>query len=303
MSGPALERDPRYGWAWNANDAFKAGSDARLGWATLVAAALHALLFLWSPSWQPDSPGGGAFAGAEGTEILYLVHTGPEAAYGGRIQPALAVVAEGDGDPTDEDVGGHPDGGGLAPEGSGSPEGRISALRGELVRRSALPTVVEEVVTEAEDEEAPPSPTPGEGAGGEGEGTRIGGRASLADYESLTQDELLALERLSALRPELAFMSPSSWILLRNPADVESFFLRRVHEPQLAANASRSVSVAVWIDDRGSVEWAEIKQSSGSPEVDESVLELFRNVASFRPAREGGVHVPVAIIFWLSFPW
>jgi TonB family protein len=63
------------------------------------------------------------------------------------------------------------------------------------------------------------------------------------------------------------------------------------------------VSVAVWIDERGAVRWAEIDQSSGRTEMDEAALELFREVALFRPARDEGVPVARSAIFWVRFPW
>jgi TonB family protein len=63
------------------------------------------------------------------------------------------------------------------------------------------------------------------------------------------------------------------------------------------------LTVAMWIDERGSVEWAEIYRSSGHEHLDESALELFQEVVSFLPARERGVHVPMAVVFGLSYPW
>ena len=67
--------------------------------------------------------------------------------------------------------------------------------------------------------------------------------------------------------------------------------------------ASGLVDVAVWIDEWGSVEWAEISRSSGLQELDEIALALFNEVASFRPARDQGVRVSMSVIFSVPFPW
>jgi TonB family protein len=64
-----------------------------------------------------------------------------------------------------------------------------------------------------------------------------------------------------------------------------------------------AASVAIWIDERGSVEWAEINQSSGRTDLDELALQLFSEVVAFHPARDQGVRVPISAIFWVNFPW
>jgi TonB family protein len=61
--------------------------------------------------------------------------------------------------------------------------------------------------------------------------------------------------------------------------------------------------VTLWIDERGSVEWAEVSQSSGDRELDEFALSVFNEVAVFRPAREEGVRVSRSVSFALNFPW
>ena len=69
------------------------------------------------------------------------------------------------------------------------------------------------------------------------------------------------------------------------------------------SEAEGLVDVAVWIDEYGSVEWAEISRSSGHQEMDEIALALFNEVASFRPARDQGVRVSMSVIFSVPFPW
>jgi TonB family protein len=123
--------------------------------------------------------------------------------------------------------------------------------------------------------------------------------ATPIDLSSLEADSL-ALARLEELQPELALFSPSVWVLIRNHDEVENF-LRASYllEPQ----PEGSVAVMVWIDHRGSVEWAEISRSSGRSDLDEYALELFNEVARFRPAREQGVPVSISANFGLNFPF
>lgn len=98
-------------------------------------------------------------------------------------------------------------------------------------------------------------------------------------------------------------MIPSMWILLRNPSDVESFLRRSYGRWSLDPDEPGSVTVTVWIDDKGSVEWAEVSRSSGRRNLDEAALELFNEVVAFRPARHEGVPVSGSATFALLFPW
>jgi TonB family protein len=63
------------------------------------------------------------------------------------------------------------------------------------------------------------------------------------------------------------------------------------------------VSVAIWVNAAGNVEWAEIVSSSGRPEWDALALELFDDVVTFRPARLEGIPMPMSAIFTVDFPW
>ncbi|HSR43497.1 MAG TPA: energy transducer TonB, partial [Longimicrobiales bacterium] len=132
-------------------------------------------------------------------------------------------------------------------------------------------------------------------------GPHVGGDASLGAHDEAADS--LGLYRLSSLRPELAFAAPGSWILVRNPSAVRRFLLKRFGQAGLDSTPRGWLSVAIWVDETGSVEWAEIDRSSGIPEMDATALELFREVVSFRPARERGVPVSIAAIFQLRYPW
>jgi len=137
-----------------------------------------------------------------------------------------------------------------------------------------------------------------------GEGTPgIGGSARTAELAELPEPDSLSLDRLSALRPQLAFMTASAWVLIRNQAEVEAYLARGYRTGRLDRDAAGSVSVTLWIDRRGSVEWAEVSQSSGRNDLDEFTLALFNEVATFRAAREQGVYVSRSVTFSVNYPW
>ena len=109
------------------------------------------------------------------------------------------------------------------------------------------------------------------------------------------------LSRLSGVRPEIVLPGTSAWILIRNPLEVDRFMSGTTSRRSFGAEGL--VDVAVWIDEWGSVEWAQISRSSGLQEMDEIALALFNEVASFRPARDRGVRVSQSVIFSVPFPW
>jgi TonB family protein len=125
--------------------------------------------------------------------------------------------------------------------------------------------------------------------------------AELAHADSL--DVELDLDRLTEIRPELAVMIPSMWVLLRNPTEVETFLRRSYGRWSLDRGEPGSVTVTVWIDTHGSVEWAEVSRSSGRSNLDEAALELFNEIVTFRPARHEGVSISGSATFALLFPW
>jgi TonB family protein len=293
----------------NANEAFKARSQTRLYRAIMLAAAAHLLLFLASPDWIKSSAEAGATSGHPGLEVVALGDLpapGPEGQAGGLL--TVTPTEDGDeGEPEDEgersDEG--PD---LVPDpvqGGGGGFGAGVGSQGDLERLAALRPALAEPEPAPEDtpdDEVEDGVRNADGAGADEDGTaRIREHASEMDYERLSREEILDLERLSALRPELSFTAPSNWILVRNPREVGDFLEARFGQAEANQRPRGSFSVALWIDERGSVEWAEINRSSGEPELDHSALELFREVVAFAPAREDGLRVPTAVIFWLSY--
>jgi TonB family protein len=154
------------------------------------------------------------------------------------------------------------------------------------------------------------SQTPSDAAGADSSGDSPRGiperdlsTADFPDFAELPGTDPMDLDRLTALRPELSLSMPSFWVLIRNPLEVEQFIQRSYRSGELGRGVDGAVSVALWIDENGSVEWAEISQSSGMPELDRVALALFSEIAEFRPARDEGVAVPRSVIFSVRFPW
>lgn len=265
-----------------------------------MAAVLHLILFLWSPEWVRTPLNPSPAQSYAPIELVALGDAGLPGGAGGVLLPPLLEDGESEPDPAGE---GDDDAATDGPD-AGQLSGGESGGSADLQRLAALRPSVPE--PEEEPEEQPPvQDAEGSGAGGDDQegddATRIREHASELDYERLSRDEVLELERLSALRPELAFTAPSNWILLRNPSEVGEFLEERFGVADPTSRPEGSFSVALWIDEQGSVEWAEINRSSGREDLDESALELFMDVVAFRPARQEGVRVPTAVIFWLSY--
>lgn len=180
---------------------------------------------------------------------------------------------------------------------------RWEALGARLRGRGApLPTLAEPRMAAEEEIDEVVEETDEGDARDEGDPS-IGGDARMSELAELPEPDSLALGRLSALRPELAFMTASAWVLIRNQSEVESFLRRSYRSGRLDPHAAGSVSVTLWIDRRGSVEWAEVSESSGRQDLDEFTLALFNEVASFRAAREQGVYVSRSVTFSVNYPW
>ncbi len=115
----------------------------------------------------------------------------------------------------------------------------------------------------------------------------------------------LILERLDAISPELAAAPITvSWPLIRNPTVLKRF-LRNRYNPWYDTGATGSVAVAMWINEKGSVEWAAVQESSGLQVLDEIALDAFTDVVAFAPARNRGAPVPVSVVISVPFnvPW
>lgn len=279
--------------ARSANDRFKARWQSYMAWSTTTAVAVHAALFALSPSWETstldsDSPV------VEGQRVLALGSFEDPA---GVPAAPPAPIPTGAGSQTGVSDAGLADSRDVV-ELAGSDLWRVL---GERMRRrgDVLPRLVqpesdadldlqdlEEV--EEDPDEGPPT---------------IGGEAGTTDLSSLPEPGSLDLDRLNSIRPELAVTTPSAWVLIRNPLEVEAFLRRGYAQGTLDPDVRGSVSVTLWINRYGKVEWAEVSKSSGRPELDEYALALFNEVASFRAAREQGVTVSRSVTLLVNFPW
>lgn len=286
MREPTQQRDPGHRGVASANDRFKEERSARMGWSMVAAAAAHLVLFVFWPGWARPDPLADESLDAEPMEWIFLREIPPS---DGAAVAAPAVAA---GEGTDS-ASADP----AAAETSESPEeiaARTARLRDRLLRGNGpTPTI-------AEPEPEPPVDEP---PAEEDDSTVIGGDASTAEVPDALEEGSLDLDRLSALRPGLALGSASNWVLIRNPTEVERFMRRASSRSDLSSGVDASVSVTLWIDEKGSVEWAEISESSGRSELDEVALALFNEVATFRPARDAGRSVPKSVIFTVHFPW
>jgi TonB family protein len=176
------------------------------------------------------------------------------------------------------------------------PEGLSDAMRDRLVRSTSFAPSL----SEPEDELGvlPSDQT----SSADAAGAALGG-LSPSDYDAMEELSALDLERLTAVRPEVALEASSNWVLVRNPVQVRDFILRHPSTMGEREAARRAVSVAIWVSAAGSVEWAEIITSSGKSEWDDLALELFNDIVMFRPARLEGVPMPMSAIFTVDFPW
>ena len=282
----------------SANERFRQGWQRYLRRATAFAVVAHvgllALSFTWQVAYQPLEP-----LALDESQLLLLPGFGEAPEPG----TALMVADSLPGEPTEveaESEAGLVEG----PEVDATRFGdRWEALGARLRGRGApLPTLAEptiaaeeepvEVVEDSEDDSSAEEGAPS-----------IGGDARTTELAELPEPDSLSLDRLSALRPELAFMTASAWVLIRNQPEVEAFLRRSYRNGRLDPEAAGSVSVTLWIDRRGSVEWAEVSESSGRPDLDEFTLALFNEVASFRAAREQGVYVSRSVTFSVNYPW
>jgi TonB family protein len=300
MSLSAEHRGGRLGRAETANDRLKAGRQATLHRAIVASVVFHFAVVVAWPEMTLTTLGAGGIDGAGAIQLVSLgdaVAPGPLSSLAPRLprmidasdadQP-VETPSGADGQPTDASAG--------APAGWENRSAelwRLAALRPRVTEQFS--TAEQEGTSETENPDQPRSD------GESREGLRIRQGTEDLEYQRLSEEELLSLERLSALRPELVLVSPSSWLIVRNPDEVGRFIQARFADHGVEVGARGSLSVSLWVDERGSVEWAEINRSSGNGVIDASALELFRDVVSFRPAREEGMRVPVAAIFWLMW--
>jgi TonB family protein len=282
-------------WSPSASERLRSRWNARVRWSTLLAAALHVLVFAASPVWR-TGPLESERREVAGRPLVQLPATLQLPGSGEGTPGAVRRVAiEGEGEAGSE--GDAEDRLGRADRGMAELWDALGArtLGREPLRPALAETVPAPVRAQQQSREA-------EGAASE-DGLTISGRAATADLTLLPEPDSIDLSRLNALRPELAFVSASAWVLIRNQPEVEAFLRGAYRQGRLDPSAAGTVGITLWIDRRGSVEWAEISQSSGRRDLDEFALALFNDVASFRPAREQGVAVSRSVTFSVNFPW
>ena len=296
----------------NANAAWKARWGNTLAWSTMLAVAAHAAAFAFWPDWENSDSFLDPDVELLGTTWMAL-YAPPSSGGGGRMAvTSLALFVEPDSLPIN-DV----DGGDII----GGPELAQAGLSAGLRERlagpgSPVPTLVmfspatgpravgDDPGDTREEERDELTVVDEPTVGGE---PAVGGKPTVGEPSAgdlaLIMEEAspLDLSRLSGVRPQIVVPGISGWILIRNPAEVNRFMSQAASGG--ASRGEELVHVAVWVDEWGSVEWAEISESSGRQEIDEVALALFNEVASFRPARDQGVRVSAAMVFAVPFPW
>jgi len=292
-----LRQDKRYK---NANEAWKAQWNDLLAWSTMFAVAAHVAVFVFWPAWDDSDSFLDPDLELLGTAWIAL-YAPPSSGGGGSgtAASALAVVETPDSLLLEEvDAAALIGGAGVVV--ASVPQGLRERLAG---RGGPVPTIVQFGPAFG------PAFGPSTGPPGLSNDRADNREEVVVETDDPTAEDLallleatpLDLSRLSAVRPQIVLPGTSAWILIRNPAEVDRFMTGVAYG--VDSQLEGLVDVAVWIDEWGSVEWAEISRSSGRQEMDEVALALFTKVASFRPARDRGVRVSLSAIFSVPFPW
>ena len=281
---------------YSANQEWKGRWNARVAWSSLVALAVHVAVFVAAPNWKISSQS--IDTELDSGEMAWISLLAPPSSGTGASPGAMPVVRAADSVQTASDVSKGADGAQL------TAEEYSAAIRQRLLRRGAPVPTLAEPEPEPEPEPAPVLSASSEGPQGPGEeSTTIGGNASTADLSRLPGGISMDLSRLAALRPDIVLAGSAAWVLVLNPREVLRYMRESFSRQRLAPGVSGSASVVLFINEQGSVEMAEIGQSSGIPEIDEIFLKLFNEVVDFRPARDQGVPVPRSAVFSVPFPW
>jgi TonB family protein len=282
----------------SAGELFRARYQTFVARATTIAVVAHVAAFAISPSWESSSelipplePGLGG---------LLLLGPFAQQAADPAGAPSAAVSLLGEPDGTGATAG--------ALEGEGpmvmdAEPGALWDAVGDRLRRGRPLVPALAVPTTAREAQAPGLGEPVPAVPVEDDLREIETDVTTIELADLPASDSLDLGRLTGLRPELAFMTASAWVLIRNQEEVVAYLRRTYREGRLDPAVAGTVSVTLWIDQSGSVEWAEVSQSSGRVELDEVALALFNEVADFRAARERGATVSRSVTFSLNFPW
>ena len=274
-----------------AHQKWKAQRKTRMAWSTVAAVGVHVVAFVVALNWVIPPP---QFeAELEPLDMAWIsLFQAPASGLGASPgAPPVAVVA--DSTASDPDVGEGGDSGYV------DEADLAQLLRLRLLRRGVPEPTIVEPEPEAEAESARADDADGTGP----QSPRIGGDASTAALAGLPEATSLDLARLSSLRPDIALAGASAWVLVLNAGEVLRFMRESFGRESLGPGVRDAVSVVLFIDERGSVEWAEISESSGMGNVDDIVLQLFNEIVAFRPARNDGVPVPRSAIFTIPLPW
>jgi TonB family protein len=116
----------------------------------------------------------------------------------------------------------------------------------------------------------------------------------------------LNLDFLEMLSPRMAEQALAVILpIIRNPTVLQRFLRTRYNPVFERYRGGAHVSVAMWINDQGAVEWAAVSKSSGYEVLDEIALAVFNDVVQFTPARQEGLRVPVSLVISVPFtsPW
>ena len=307
MSPRTEERLPQDTPHETANAAFRAQWGTTMAWSTMLAVAVHGAAFAFWPTWDASDSLLDPDLEPQGTAWMVLYAPPSSGSGGGVAVASLALVIEPDSLPV-EDV----DARGIIGGSELTQAGRSAALRERLagqdgpvptlVRFSAAtgPQAIRDFPGVTREEEGDNGEVEGDNGEVEEDEPTVQDSAP-GDLALLLETSSLDLSRLSGVRPQIVLPGTSAWVLIRNPSAVDRFMRGMTYGDD--SEAEGLVDIAVWIDEWGSVEWAEISRSSGHQEMDEIALALFNEVASFRPARDRGVRVSLSVILSVPFPW
>lgn len=301
-------RRPSGEGALSANDRREDRWSSRLAWSLMGAVVLHAALFLLRPGWDLPRLEPRGEAGAVRGDRLVATRLSSGGGGGRAVAPTVGEPSDSARERQDRPsvASGSRSG---ASNGSGSASRSLKDRLGDAGEPSLAGGGQADRRTPRKPPPRPePDPetesSPGRSADGSGERPlSIGGRAATAAMTDTPSDDPPEFGRLRSLDPDVAVGLASSEVLLRNPSEVVRFKEMMVRRHPELARTEGWVSVAIWIDENGSVEWAEVSESSGREILDRAALELFTDVVAFRPALERGDRVPKSMLFYLLFPW
>lgn len=295
----------------SANDRMKAAWGRRVGWSMIAAVLVHLGVFLLLPDWAPDELP--AYRAPRPLAMEGISSAALSSPGGGHVPPPVPAGTRPDSTPEEgarraAGAGaGSADGAGAETASrSGDLRERLTGAEGptaEVTRRRRASAADLAPAPAAADPE-PDSSTEEPQVGDEDDGaTSIGGRADTATVASATGERRAGLGRLRGLEADVTAGLGSASVLLQNHPEVAAFMRRAGRRNRAVSTVDTWVSITVWIDESGTVEWAEVSESSRRESLDEIALTLFEDIAEFAPAREGGERVPQTMIFQISFPW